>query len=271
MTGDIPITGELLGLESNPEPPSGDLVEEDWDDFDTEPTEPLPVGVSLEAEMARLGALCVEINPLIILQLSIQELHGPLTRERIDLAFRESAARFSAEAFVDATPALQQSARSFRALLKENHDALRNRTIVAAWLRDLRAFERQNVRVELDDEVASERMFSEGRAKAADRDWEGALRKLDTALLRNPLATRYRILHIFLLVATRRLGADDGVMNLDALDLEDPRAIAQAQVTAGRLLKAARRDLEALARFRIALRLDPSREDARAEVLNLGQ
>ena len=271
VTGDVPGQQDLLGPESSLEPLDDDdvLIEEDWDDFDTEPTEPIPDGASLEAEMARLGALCVEINPLVILQLSAQELHAPLSRERIDLAFRESAARFAPESFKDAEERVQDAARSFRALLKENHDALQNTAIVAAWLRDLRAFERNSARVELEAEVAAERLFSEARGLTGKRDWEGALRKLETALLKNPLATRYRILHIFLLVATRRLSPSDGVMNLDALDLEDPRTMAQAQVTAGRLLKAARRGPEALARFRTALQLDPSRSDAKSEIVEL--
>lgn len=269
VTGDIPDTSDLLGAESKTEPDEDVLTEEDWDDFDTEPTEPLPDGASLEAEMARLGALCVEINPLVILQLSQAELHGPIARDRLDLAYRESAARFSAEAFKDAEPSVQAAARSFRTLLKENHEALANTAIVAAWLRDLRAFERHNVQVDLDAEASAERLFREGRARAGKRDWTGALRRVETSLLKNPLATRYRILHVFLLVATRRLSATDGVMNLDALDLEDPRLMAQAQVTAGRLLKAAGRTQEAIARFRTALQLDPSRKDASQELLSL--
>lgn len=271
VSGPVPPPDKLLGAESVDDDTPDAVIEEDWDDFDTEPTDAPPAGPSLEAEMARLGALCVEINPLIIVQISPRDLHGPLTRDAIDLAYRASAARFSAEAFLTATDAARASARSFRSLLKENHDALKNQAIVAAWLRDLRAFERNNVRVELDDEVDAERLFAEGRAAAASRDWAGALVKLEEALDRNPLASRYRVLHIFLLVATRKLTPSDGVMNLDALDLEDPRAMAQAQVTAGRLLKAARRETEALSRFRTALQLDPTRSDAKAEVLALSQ
>ena len=216
--------------------------------------------------MHRLGALCVEINPLVILRMTPEEAHAPHQARDLQERYVESARRFAADAFQDASPAAQTSARSFRALLKENRAALSNRAILSAWLRDLRAFDRISASVGLEDEKAADAHFVAARAAAADRTWADALARIEQAIERNPLATRYRILHIFLLVATRKLAALDGVLNLDALDLEDPREMAQAQVTAGRLLKAARKEPEAIARFRTALRLDSSRSDAAREI-----
>lgn len=265
LGGAIPAADELLGEESSSEP-EDPVVDEDWDDLESEPTEEVRDSMSLEAEMHRLGALCVEINPLVILRLSPNEAHQPQTARGLQDAYLKAAGRFAADQFKEASPAVQGSARSFRALLKENRGALSNRTILAAWLRDLRAFDRIAMSLTAEQEKGAEAAFVAARKAAADRNWAAALEQAERATATNPLAGRYRILHLFLLVATRKLSALDGVLNLDALDLEDPREVAQAQVTAGRLLKAARREPEAIARFRTALRLDSSRTDAQREI-----
>ncbi|MCP4806092.1 MAG: hypothetical protein GY913_06690 [Proteobacteria bacterium] len=265
LGGPVPAAADLLGAESK-DAPDEVLVEEDWDDLESEPTEEMSDTLSLEAEMHRLGALCVEINPLVILELTPEQAHAPQSSRKLQEAYIEAVRRFASDAFRDASPAVQGSARSFRALLKENRAALENRAILSAWLRDLRAFDRIGVAVTLNNEKSAEAHFVGARKAAADRDWPEALKRVERAIDDNPLSGRYRILHLFLLVATRKLSALDGVLNLDALDLEDPGEMAQAQVTAGRLLKAARRQAEAILRFRTALRLDPSRVDARREI-----
>lgn len=245
--------------------PQIDFVEdEEWDDdnsFDTvEPPAP-----PLQAELARLGALCVEVNPLVVCEFESDALHGPLTQEQIERAYRGGMVRFAPGNFLDGSAHALSSSKSLASLLRDGLESVKTPLILAAWLRDLRAFQRPD-RPDVDSERKAAQLFEEARDLAADRHWNEALAAVTSSLTLDPTATHHRILQLFLLVATRRMSPEDGVLNLDGLDLDDPRAQAQAQVTAGRLLKAARRPNDALDRFRLALRLDPERRDARMEL-----
>jgi tetratricopeptide (TPR) repeat protein len=215
--------------------------------------------------LARLGALCVEVNPLVICQLETDALHGPVTTSQLERAYRNGMVRFAPGNFLDAAAHTLQASKSLASLLRDGLESVKTPLILAAWLRDLRAFQRPD-RPDMDSERKATELFEESRDLAADRHWNEALAAVTSSLTLDPTATSHRILQVFLLVATRRMSPEDGVLNLDGLDLEDPRAQAQAQVTAGRLLKAARRPNDALDRFRMALRLDPDRRDARMEL-----
>ncbi len=238
--------------------------EGDWDDEDSIDTA-IPPAPPLEAELARLGALCVEVNPLVICQLETDALHGPVTTSQLERAYRNGMVRFAPGNFLDAAAHTLQASKSLASLLRDGLESVKTPLILAAWLRDLRAFQRPD-RPDMDSERKATELFEESRDLAADRHWNEALAAVTSSLTLDPTATSHRILQVFLLVATRRMSPEDGVLNLDGLDLEDPRAQAQAQVTAGRLLKAARRPTDALDRFRMALRLDPDRRDARMEL-----
>ncbi len=237
---------------------------EPWDDEDSIDTA-VPPAPPLQAELARLGALCVEVNPLVICELETDTLHGPVTQEQIAKAYRSGMVRFAPGNFLDSPAHTLQASKSLASLLRDGLESVKTPLILAAWLRDLRSFQRPN-RPDVDSERRASELFEEARDLAADRHWNEGLAAVTSALTLDPTATHYRILQIFLLVATRRMAPEDGVLNLDGLDLDDPRAQAQAQVTAGRLLKAARRPSDALDRFRLALRLDPDRRDARLEL-----
>ena len=96
--------------------------------------------------------------------------------------------------------------------------------------------------------------------------WTEAQHAAMLAARLDPRQARYRILDIFCRVAARQISPVDGVMNLDALFLTEPKEQALAQVTAGRLLKAAGRKSQAMSRFKAALQLDPERADAKSEL-----
>ena len=213
-----------------------------------------------DAELQRLCELCVEVN----LDLDPDHLHEVLTLEEIQKAFERGAALKHPSRFAGSP--MEASSKALAVLLDDARESLQDPSIVAVWLRDLRLHSRIESPATDADRREAEANHRRAKERAGKRDWEKALGAAVRSTRLDPASHRYRIVQIFCLVALRRLSPADGVLNLDALELEDARETAHAQVTAARLLKAARRPDEARARFALALDLDPSRKDARAEL-----
>ena len=217
-----------------------------------------------ETDLQRLCALCVEVNPLAVLDLDADRLHGVLTLTEVQQAFERGAARLAPSKF-EGSP-MEGTARALSVLLDDARESLQDGPIVSVWLRDLRRHSRIDTETTDADRREAEANHRRAKELAGGREWEKALGAAVRATRLDPASHRYRIVQVFCLVALRRLSPANGVLNLDALELADARETAQAQVTAARLLKAARRPDEAKARFKLALELDPTRRDAKAEL-----
>lgn len=226
------------------------------------PTEPIPVLRPAESELLRLARLTRELNPLIVMELDPNRLQQTVPRRLLFRSFDAGAKRVHPDRFRSAPEDLRQAADQLKDVLEIARSDMEDARVLATWLRELRQFYKLPSKVSLSEKREAAELFEQARLHAADRNWDRAHKAAEKAQ-RIDDADHYKILSIFCAVALRRLGPRDAVLNLDALDLPDPRQRAQAQVTAGRILRAARRIDDADDRFRAALALDPNRTDAR--------
>lgn len=226
-------------------------------------TEPLPAE---EAAVLDLAARCSELNPLVVLKLHGEALNDIFTLQGIQAAFSRQAAIFRPEAFTRASLDTLEAVSALDEIFRSSREALYDPAIVALWLRELRAFAELPPEANEDDARRARELFERAQALAYRRVWTEAQHAAMLAARLDPRQARYRILDIFCRVAARQISPVDGVMNLDALFLTEPKEQALAQVTAGRLLKAAGRRSQAMSRFKTALQLDPDRADAKSEL-----
>lgn len=231
------------------------------------PTEPIPILRPAEAELLRLARLTRELNPLIVMEIDPNRLQETVPRRLLFRSFDAGVARLHPDRFRSASEDLRQAAHSLVDVLEVARSDMDDGRVLATWLRELRQFYKLPAKVSLSEQREAAALFAQAQAHAGDRNWDRALKAAEKAQ-RIDDRDSYRILSIFCLVALRRLGPRDAVMNLDALDLPDPRQRAQAQVTAGRILRAARRVEDAEVRFRAAIALDPTRTDAQDALLD---
>lgn len=228
-------------------------------------TEPPP---EEEAAVLDLAARCSELNPLVVLKLSGDALNDIFTLQGVQAAFAREAAVFRPEAFTRASLDTLEAVTALDEIFRSSREALYDPAIVALWLRELRAFSELPPEANDDDARRARELFERAQALAYRRVWTEAQHAAMLAARLDPRQARYRILDIFCRVAARQISPADGVMNLDALFLTEPKEQALAQVTAGRLLKAAGRKSQAMSRFKAALQLDPERADAKSELEN---
>lgn len=219
-----------------------------------------------EAAVLDLAARCSELNPLVVLKLSGDALNDIFTLQGVQAAFTREASVFRPESFARASLDTLEAVTALDEIFRSSREALYDPAIVALWLRELRAFAELPPEANDDDARRARELFERAQALAYRRVWTEAQHAAMLAARLDPRQARYRILDIFCRVAARQISPVDGVMNLDALFLTEPKEQALAQVTAGRLLKAAGRKSQAMSRFKAALQLDPDRADAKSEL-----
>ncbi|MCB9759881.1 MAG: hypothetical protein H6739_08610 [Alphaproteobacteria bacterium] len=217
-------------------------------------------------ELLEMAALCSELNPLAVLRLDAEQLNGVLTMRGLQEAFHRETDRFHPDRFQEASIEVREAAEALDEILRSSREALRDPHILAVWLRGIRAFTEPLDPPDEDDAEQARQRFAEAQTLAMQRAWTQASAAVDEAVRLDPGPSRYHLLRLFCRVALRTLSPMDGVLNVDSMWLTDPSDQALAQVTAGRLLKACGKRAQALARFRTALQLDPTREDARREL-----
>lgn len=228
--------------------------------------QPLPS----DADVLELVTRCSELNPLVVLDLQGIQLFDVFTLQGLQAAFQREATRFRPEVFLQSSPNTLDAVSALDEIFRSSREALRDPSIASLWLRELRAFADPLPEAPDEDAARARERFEEAQALVARRDWRPAQHLAEQAVRLDPRQVRYRILDIFCRVALRAISPLDGVLNLDALWLSDPKDHALALVTSGRLLKAAGRRSQALQRFRAALELDPDRADARRELEGAG-
>lgn len=125
-----------------------------------------------ETDLQRLCALCVEVNPLAVLDLDADRLHGVLTLTEVQQAFERGAARLDPSKF-EGSP-MEGTARALSVLLDDARESLQDGPIVSVWLRDLR----RHSRIDTETTDADRREAEANHRRAKELAGGGSGRRL---------------------------------------------------------------------------------------------
>lgn len=193
----------------------------------------------LESELRALRLRAVDEGPFVLLDLHDLDLESPVRRRDLARAVESSISRLGQGPWAS-TP----EQRKLRVLLEDARPVLQDPDALARWVRHLRRLTRIHAPIQARDRRRAPLHLDMAVALRRQGQWSAALTQATRALELDPTREVIRVDQVLCLIALRRLGLRDALLNLAALDLRDPEERARAERTAARLTQSAQRAAE---------------------------
>ncbi len=190
----------------------------------------------LESEIRALRMRAVDEGPFVLLDLHDLDLQSPVRRRDLARAVESSIRRLGGGPWAS-TP--EQG--KLRVLLEDARPVLEDPDALARWVRHLRRLTRIHAPIQARDRRRAPLHLDMAVALRRQGQWSAALTQATRALELDPTREVIRVDQVLCLIALRRLGLGDALLNLAALDLRDPEERARAQRTAARLTRSSQR------------------------------
>ncbi|MFT5582879.1 MAG: tetratricopeptide (TPR) repeat protein [Cognaticolwellia sp.] len=188
----------------------------------------------LESELRALRTRAVDEGPFVLLDLHDLDLESPVRRRDLQRALESSIRRLGSGPWAS-TP----EQRKLKVLLEDARPVLKDPGALAQWVRHLRRLTRIHAPIQARDRLRAPLHLDMAVALRRQGQWSAALTQATRALELDPTREVIRVDQVLCLIALRRLGLGDALLNLAALDLRDPDDRARAQRTAERLTRSA--------------------------------
>jgi tetratricopeptide (TPR) repeat protein len=188
----------------------------------------------LESELRALRIRAVDEGPFVLLDLHDLDLQSPVRRRDLARALESSIRRLGRGPWAG-TP----EQRKLRMLLEDARPVLQDPDALARWVQHLRRLTRIHAPIQARDRRRAPLHLDMAVALRRQGQWSAALTQATRALELDPTREVIRVDQVLCLIALRRLGLGDALLNLAALDLRDPEERARAQRTADRLTRSA--------------------------------
>jgi hypothetical protein len=184
----------------------------------------------LESELRALRMRAIDEGPFVLLDLHELDLQSPVRRRDLARAMESSIRRLGKGPWAS-TP----EQRKLRVLLEDARPVLEDPDALARWVRHLRRLTRIHAPLHARDRRRAPLHLDMAVARRRQGQWSAAMTQATRALELDPTREVIRVDQVLCLIALRRLGLGDALLNLAALDLRDPEERARAQRTAARL------------------------------------
>lgn len=184
----------------------------------------------LESELRALRVRATEEGPFVLLDLRDLDLKAPVRRLDLHRAIERSVRRLSRGPWAH-TP----EQRKLRLLMEDARPVLQDPDALAQWVKVLRRLTRIHAPIQARDRRRAPLHLDMAVALRRQGQWKAALAQASRAFELDPTREVIRVDQILCLLALKRMGLKDALLNLAALDLRNPKDRARAQRTAKRL------------------------------------
>ncbi len=184
----------------------------------------------LESELRALRVRATEEGPFVLLDLRDLDLNAPVRRMDLHRAVERSVRRLSRGPWAH-TP----EQRKLRVLMEDARPVLQDPDALARWVKVLRRLTRIHAPIQARDRRRAPLHLDMAVALRRQGQWKAALAQASRAFELDPTREVIRVDQILCLLALKRMGLGDALLNLAALDLRNPKDRERAQRTAKRL------------------------------------
>lgn len=224
-----------------------------------EPTQEDPRADRLAASLNAME----RAHPVEILDLADRRR---LTEEDVANAYRDISRRYHPDYHFNAPPAVRSLAEACFAKVNAAYDALRVPGGLAEAKRFLEARQRGEVFVSEKDHLAARVAFRRAEQLYRGRDYAAAAPLFEEAARLDARTWPHALYAAWCGWLAKRIGTNEAVAALDAIQPTDAPRAAEVLVHAGNILKQDGRTNDAVKRFQAALAKDPGNRDAQREI-----
>lgn len=191
----------------------------------------------LESELRALRMRATEEGPFVLLDLRDLDLNAPVRRRDLQRAVERSVRRLGRGPWAH-TP----EQRKLRLLMEDARPVMQDPEALAEWVKTLRRLTRIHAPIQARDRRRAPLHLDMAVALRRQGQWKAALAQASRAFELDPTREVIRVDQILCLLALKRMGLGDALLNLAALDLRNPKDQVRAERTARRLSQSVARN-----------------------------